>query len=258
MALRGKVAIITGSSSGIGAGIAIAFSKEGAKLSLTGRNQKNLEEVVKDCKKAGCQDVLTNVGDITQDAFRKTLVESTKKKFGKIDILVNNAGIATLCPLQASTKDQYDRTMAINLEAPLFLTQLAVPHLIESKGNVINISTAGTSTIAPGSGIYVMSKVALEAFTRYLAQELATKGVRVNVVSPGFVPSQLIAKIVGDKAQAAEMAKAVIKATPMGRAGTPEELGHIVAFLASDKAGFVTGESVRADGGFSMTTPAIA
>ncbi|XP_067668788.1 uncharacterized oxidoreductase MexAM1_META1p0182-like isoform X2 [Haliotis asinina] len=258
MALRGLVAIITGSSSGVGAGIALAFSKEGAKLSLTGRNLKNLEEVVKDCKKAGCQDVLTNVGDITQDAFRKTLVESTKKKFGKIDVLVNNAGISSLCPLQSATKDQYDRMMALNVEAPLFLTQLAIPHLIESKGNVINISTAGTSTIAPGGGVYVMSKVALEAFTRYLAQELATKGVRVNTVNPGIVPSQMISRIVDDKGQAAEVEKAMIKATPMGRACAPEEMGHIVAFLASDKAGFVTGESFRADGGFTMTTPAIA
>ncbi|XP_046548647.1 11-beta-hydroxysteroid dehydrogenase A-like [Haliotis rubra] len=165
MALRGKLAIISGSSSGIGAGIAIAFSKEGAKLSLTGRNQKNLEEVVKNCKKAGCQDVLINVGDITQDAFRRTLVESTKKKFGKIDILVNNAGIASMCTLQSATKDVYDTTMAVNLEAPLFLTQLVAPHLIESKGNVINTSTAGTGTIAPGGGIYVMSKVALDTFT---------------------------------------------------------------------------------------------
>ncbi|XP_046574316.1 uncharacterized oxidoreductase TM_0325-like [Haliotis rubra] len=118
MALRGKVAIITGSSSGIGAGIAVAFAKEGAKLSLTGRNQKNLEDVVKNCKKAGCQDVLINVGDVTKDAFRKTLVEATKKKFGKIDILVNNAGISDISPLTSTTKEQYDRIMAVNVEAP--------------------------------------------------------------------------------------------------------------------------------------------
>ncbi|XP_046548609.1 uncharacterized oxidoreductase MexAM1_META1p0182-like [Haliotis rubra] len=258
MALRGKVAIITGSSSGIGAGIAIAFSKEGAKLSLTGRNQKNLEEVVKNCKKAGCQDVLTNVGDITQDAVRRTLVESTKKKFGKIDILVNNAGVSLgMFPLQSTTKELYDKTMAVNLEAPLFLTQLAAPHLIETKGNVINISTAGTGTITPGGGIYVMSKVALDTFTRYLAQELASKGVRVNAINPGFVPTPIIQSMTADKEQAAQLGKIMIKATPLGRACPPEEMGHIVAFLASEKAGFVTGECFRADGGFTMTTPAL-
>ncbi|XP_067669911.1 dehydrogenase/reductase SDR family member 4-like [Haliotis asinina] len=145
MALCGKIAIITGSSSGIGAGIAVAFAKEGAKLSLTGRNQKNLEEVVKDCKKAGCQDVLTNVGDITQDDFRRTLVDTTKKKFGKIDILVNNAGIGGMNQLTSLTKEEYDKLMAVNVEAPLFLTQLAAPHLIETKGNVVNNSSCVTS-----------------------------------------------------------------------------------------------------------------
>ncbi|XP_046574258.1 uncharacterized oxidoreductase SSP0419-like isoform X2 [Haliotis rubra] len=169
MALSRKVAIITGSSSGIGAGIAAVFAKEGAKLSLTGRNQKNLEEVVENCKKAGCQDVLPNVGDITQDAFRRTLVEATKKKFGKIDILVNNAGIAHLNPLISTTKEEYDTIMAINVEAPLFLTQLVAPHLIESKGNVVNISSCDTSTIMPGVGVYAMSKAAIDTFTRYLA-----------------------------------------------------------------------------------------
>ncbi|XP_067668791.1 uncharacterized oxidoreductase MexAM1_META1p0182-like isoform X2 [Haliotis asinina] len=193
MALRGKVAIITGASSGIGAGIAVAFAKEGANLSLTGRKQKNLEEVVKDCKKAGCQDVLTNVGDITQDAFRRTLVDTTKKKFGKIDILI------------------------------------------------------------PKDGLYTMSKAALDIFTRYLAHELVSHGVRVNSINPGYVPSQLGSEVMTD-----ELQQSLINATPIGRAATPEEVGHIVVFLASDKAAFVTGECFKADGGLSMTTPALA
>ncbi|XP_046574285.1 uncharacterized oxidoreductase MexAM1_META1p0182-like isoform X1 [Haliotis rubra] len=256
MALRGKVAIITGSSSGIGAGIAVAFAKEGAKLSLTGRNQKNLEDVVKNCKKAGCQDVLINVGDVTKDAFRKTLVETTKKKFGKIDILVNNAGISDLIPLTSTTKEQYDRMMAVNVEAPLFLTQLVAPHLIETKGNVVNTSSAGTSMITPNTGVYIMSKAAIDTFTRYLAQELSSHGVRVNSINPGYVPSNIMSKVL-TKEVSDQMDKAITQATPIGRGATPEEMGHIVAFLASDKAAFVTGESFRADGGFSMTTPAL-
>ncbi|XP_067668789.1 uncharacterized oxidoreductase MexAM1_META1p0182-like [Haliotis asinina] len=257
MALSGKVAIITGSSTGIGAGIAAVFAKEGAKLSLTGRNEKNLEEVVKNCKKAGCQDVLTNVGDITQDAFRRTLVETTKEKFGKIDILVNNAGIGGSKPLTSATKGEYDSTMAVNVEAPLFLTQLAAQHLIETKGNVVNISTCATTTIIPGLGVYVMSKAALDTFTRYLAQELASHGVRVNAVNPGYVPTQNMSELM-TKEEIDEFHRRVVNATPIGRASSPEEIGHIVAFLASDKAAFVTGECFRADGGFSMTTPALA
>ncbi|XP_067668793.1 uncharacterized oxidoreductase MexAM1_META1p0182-like [Haliotis asinina] len=253
MALSGKVAIITGSSSGIGAGIALAFAKEGAKLSLTGRNQKNLEEVVKDCKEAGCQDVLTNVGDITQDAFRRTLIDTTKKKFGKIDILVNNAGIGGMKPLTSATKEEYDKFMAVNLEAPLFLTQLAAPHLIETKGNVVNNSSCGTTMIIPMLGLYTMSKAALDTFTRYLAHELVSHGVRVNAINPGYVPTQLGSEVMTD-----ELHQSLVNATPIGRAGTPEEIGHLVVFLASDKAAFVTGECFRADGGFSMTTPALA
>ncbi|XP_046548685.1 uncharacterized oxidoreductase MexAM1_META1p0182-like isoform X3 [Haliotis rubra] len=256
MALRGKVALITGSSSGIGAGIAAVFAREGAKLSLTGRNQKGLEGVVKKCKTEASNDVLTNVGDITQDAFRKTLVEATRKKFGKIDILVNNAGIEGASPLQSVTKELYDRIMAIHVETPVFLTQLVAPHLIESKGCVVNISTCGTSTIVPGVGIYVMSKAALDTFTRYLAHEMVSLGVRVNAVNPGYIPTQILSRNLS-KEDLAKMESAATKATPVGRAGTAEEIGHIVAFLASEKAAFVTGECIRADGGSTMTTPVL-
>ncbi|XP_046574230.1 uncharacterized oxidoreductase MexAM1_META1p0182-like [Haliotis rubra] len=162
-----------------------------------------------------------------------------------------------MCPLQSATKEQYDTTMAVNLEAPLFLTQLVAPHLIETKGNVINTSTSGTGTIAPGGGVYIMSKVALETFTRYLAQELASKGVRVNAINPGYVPSQLISRLVPKKEISDEIERVIVKATPIGRAATAEEIGHIVAFLASEKAAFVTGECFRADGGYTMTTPAL-
>ncbi|XP_067670391.1 uncharacterized oxidoreductase MexAM1_META1p0182-like [Haliotis asinina] len=257
MALRGKVALITGSSSGIGAGIAAVFAREGAKLSLTGRNQNNLEEVAKNCKTEASIDVLTNVGDVTQDAFRKTLVGATIKKFGKIDILVNNAGIAGPGPLQSVTKEVYDSVMTVNLEAPVFLTQLVAPYLIESKGCVVNISTCGTSTIVPGVGVYVMSKAALDTYTRYLAHEMVSHGVRVNAVNPGYISTQILTRQLS-KEECAQMESAVIKATPIGRASTPEEIGQIVAFLASDKAAFVTGECFKADGGLSMTTPALA
>ncbi|XP_046548620.1 uncharacterized oxidoreductase MexAM1_META1p0182-like isoform X1 [Haliotis rubra] len=256
MALRGKVALVTGSSSGIGAGIATVLAREGAKLSLTGRNEKNLEEVAKNCKTEASDDVLTNVGDITQDAFRKTVVEATRKKFGKIDILVNNAGITGISPLQSTTKELYDSVMAINVEAPLFLTQLVAPYLIETKGCVVNISSCGTSTIVPGFGIYVMSKAALDTYTRYLAHEMVSHGVRVNAVNPGYIPTQILSRLLS-KEDLAKMESAVTKETPVGRAGTAEEIGHIVAFLASEKAAFVTGECFRADGGYTMTTPVL-
>ncbi|XP_067668786.1 uncharacterized oxidoreductase MexAM1_META1p0182-like isoform X2 [Haliotis asinina] len=252
MALRGKVAIITGSSSGIGAGIAAVFAREGAKLSLTGRKQNNLEEVAKNCKIEAPGDVLTNVGDLTEDAFRKTLVETTKKKFGKIDILVNNAGTGYACPLQSTTKEQYDSLMAINVEVPVFLTQLVAPYLIESKGCVVNISSCATSTIIPALGVYAMSKAALDSFTRYLAHEMVSHGVRVNAVNPGYIPTEITRS--EDNIQ---MDALLTKATLLGRTGTTEEIGRIVAFLASEKAAFVTGECFRADGGLTMTTPVL-
>ncbi|XP_046377889.1 uncharacterized oxidoreductase MexAM1_META1p0182-like [Haliotis rufescens] len=254
MALIGKVAIITGSSSGIGAGIAEVFAKEGAKLSLTGRNQKNLEEVAKNCKTESSDDVLINVGDVTDAAFRKTLVETTKKKFGKIDILVNNAGIALQNTLISTTKEQYDKMMAVNVEAPVFLTQLVAPYLIETKGCVVNNSSCITSTIMPNVGVYGMTKAALDMHTRILAHEMASHGVRVNAVNPGYIPTNISS---GQKSEeeSAKFHKALVNGTPIGRSGTPEEMGHIVAFLASEKAAFVTGECFLADGGLSMTTP---
>ncbi|XP_046548657.1 3-oxoacyl-[acyl-carrier-protein] reductase FabG-like [Haliotis rubra] len=145
--------------------------------------------------------------------------------------------------------------MAINVETPVFLTQLVAPYLIESKGCVVNVSSCTTTTISPGGAIYVMSKAALDTFTRYLAHEMVSHGVRVNAVNPGYIPTQLLSRNLS-KEDLAMMESAVTKATPVGRLGTVEEIGHIVAFLASEKAAFVTGECFRADGGLTMTTPA--
>ncbi|XP_067661755.1 uncharacterized oxidoreductase MexAM1_META1p0182-like [Haliotis asinina] len=253
--LRGKVAIVTGASSGIGAGIAKYLAKQGCRLSLTGRKQDNLEAVAKETG-LGESDIVTTVGDITKTEDRQSLVDRTIDKYGRIDVLVNNAGVFQVSPLCDVTEEHYDSIFNINLKAQVLLTKLAIPHLIETKGNIVNISSTGSSKPGDIEGVYSMSKIALDMYTKVLALELGPKGVRVNSVNPGFVPTDIYRRSNLDQMldgyKPDEMAKELTAATPLKRPGSPEEIGQAVAFLASDMAAFVTGDILFADGGWRL------
>ena len=182
MNFAGKVVLVTGASSGIGACVAQKFSQLGATLSLTGRKLENLEKIASECEG---QKPFVVRGDITKPEDTKRILEETIKKFGRLDVLVNNAGIIETGTIENTSLEQYDRVMNTNIRSIYDLTMQAVPHLIKTEGNIVNVSSVNGIRSFPGVLAYNLSKVAVDQFTRCVALELAPKKVRVNSVNPG-------------------------------------------------------------------------
>lgn len=183
MNFAGKVVLVTGASSGIGARTAQKFAQLGASLSLTGRKLENLQKVAKECE--GQNAAFVVAGDITNVEDTKRIVDETIKKYGKLDVLVNNAGIIETGTIETTSLEQYDRVMNTNIRSIYHLTMLAVPHLIKTEGSIVNISSVNGIRSFPGVLAYNLSKAAVDQFTRCVALELAPKKVRVNSVNPG-------------------------------------------------------------------------
>ena len=186
--LSGKVTVITGASSGIGAATAVLFARLGAKLVLTGRNEANLQRTMEKCVsvRPDAEQPLLVIADMCSEADVARLVDATTKKFGRLDILVNSAGIIEFGSIETTSLEQYDRVMNVSLRAVYQLTMLCVPHLIAARGNVVNVSgLAGTRGAAPELLACSMAKAALDQMTSCTALDLASNGVRVNNVNPG-------------------------------------------------------------------------
>ncbi|XP_056013605.1 3-oxoacyl-[acyl-carrier-protein] reductase FabG-like isoform X2 [Ostrea edulis] len=253
--LDGKVALITGASSGIGAGTAILFCRLGAKVSITGRNVDNLAETAAQCEKENGKRPLTLSGDLTKEDFIKRLVDETVKHYGKLDILVNNAGILKSGSIETTSLEQYDECMNTNVRAIYHLTMLAVPHLVNAKGNIVNVSSMAGIRSFPGFLPYCVSKSALDHFTRCTAIELAPKQVRVNSVNPGVIITNIF-KTLGMNEEAYQEFLELSKTKhPLGRSGEVEEVANAIAFLASDSASFITGVQLPVDGGRNVLCP---
>jgi len=255
--LSGKVALITGASSGIGAATAILFSKLGANLSLTGRNVENLQSTANACIQAepGQKKPLLIPADLTNESELASLVQKTIDEFGKLDILVNNAGVLEMGNIENTTLDQYDRVMNVNVRSIYQLTMLATPELIKTKGNIVNISSVNGIRSFPGVLAYNVSKAALDQFTRCVALELAPKQVRVNSVNPGVTITELQKRGgLTDEAYAAFLQRSK-ETHALGRPGDPEEVAKAIAFLASEDASFSTGVSLPVDGGRHAMCP---
>ncbi|KAL8590189.1 hypothetical protein ACOMHN_010384 [Nucella lapillus] len=245
-----KVILITGASAGIGAGVAEYFASMGPRLVLTGRDGSKLDKVKDKCLKAGLTsaDVLTVAGDLTDAGFRADLMSSAVRTFGRLDVLVNNAGTAKFEPLSEPSMEGYHSILDLNLSSLVALCKLAIPHLLSTKGNIVNVSSISGMRPTVSLGAYCMSKAALDMFTSVLSLELAPKGVRVNSVNPGCVTSEINRSLDMDVEQYKEFLKQTAKMYPIGRVGTPEDVAHAVAFLASDKSSFITGERLVVDG----------
>ncbi|CAH0586842.1 unnamed protein product [Chrysodeixis includens] len=240
MSFNDKVVLVTGGSSGIGAAIAIEFSAAGAKVCITGRDAKKLDNIAKKCKNP-----LAIVADVTIEKNLKKIVEETVKHFGKLDILINNAGMALSASIiSENAMEVFDTVMNTNLRSTVYLTHLAAPHIIKTKGNIINISSiCGMIVLGPGMFAYNASKAGMDHFTRSVAAELASSGVRVNSINPGPVRSDGMIN-----AGEATM-QFLTQLTALKRISETKEIADLVLFLASEKAKGITGSIFVTDNG---------
>ncbi|XP_013200887.2 3-oxoacyl-[acyl-carrier-protein] reductase FabG [Amyelois transitella] len=253
MDLNNKVVIVTGGSSGIGAATALLFTKEGSRVVIVGRNEKKLKNVAGECEKLGNKPLVI-VADVSKDPEAKRIIDTTVNQYGQIDVLVNNAGISRSAGIgDENALNLFDEIMAVNLRSVVYLTHLATPYLVASKGNIINVSSiASTGVIAPKSFAYCTSKAGLDHFSRCVALELAPKGVRCNIVNPGPVRTDIIENSGFNAEIAAAIWKSMEKATLLGRVSDSNEVAELVVFLASDKAKGITGSSFVTDNGSSL------
>ncbi|XP_061528129.1 3-oxoacyl-[acyl-carrier-protein] reductase FabG-like [Phycodurus eques] len=254
--LKGKVTLITGASSGIGAGTSVLFAKLGALLALNGRDVESLKKVAKECKGCGGgAEPLLVPGDLTDKDTVKRTVEEVIARFGRLDVLVNSAGILAMGGIETSDLATYDRVMNINVRSVYHLTQLCVPHLVETKGSIVNVSSVNGQRSFPGVLAYCMSKSAIDQFTRCVALELASKQVRVNSVCPGVIVTDVHKRAGLDEEQYAKFLEKCKQTHALGRPGEVDEVAHSIAFLASDAASFITGVNLPIDGGRHAMCP---
>jgi NAD(P)-dependent dehydrogenase (short-subunit alcohol dehydrogenase family) len=252
MAFTGKVVLLTGGSSGIGKATAYHLARLGARLALTGRNQQNLNDVAAKCE---TDETFVVVGDITKEADTERILNETIKKYGKLDVLINNAGIIETGTIENTSLAQYDRVMNTNIRSIYHLTMLAVPYLIKTQGNIVNVSSVNGIRSFPGVLAYNLSKASVDQFTRCVALELASKNVRVNSVNPGVTVTNLHKRGGMDEETYRKFLEHSKTTHAMGRPGNPEELAATIAFLASDAASFITGASLPVDGGRHAMCP---
>lgn len=242
-----RVAIITGGGSGIGAAAAVEFSRSGTAVAVVGRRHEPLEETAKVIRADGGEAIVIPA-DLAEPASPQKIVEVVASTWQRIDVLVNNAAAIKHLPLQNATLELFDMHYAVNVRAPFFLTQAALPYLASSgSGAVINISSSSGSLAIPGQSMYGTSKAALEYQTRSLAAELAPLKIRVNAIAPGPVDTPIHLTWAGDDVEGAY--ERMKKEVPLHRMGTAEELGKWIVWLASEQASFVTGIVIPVDGG---------
>jgi len=242
--LTNKVAIVTGSSDGIGRAIAERLAQDGATVVVNyGKSADKAKQVVADIEAKGGKAVAVQA-DMSKVGDAGRLVKDTVKRFGRLDILVNNAGMFMFKPLAEMTEEEFDRMFALNAKGPYFALQEAAK-VIQEGGRIVNISTDGTHVGFGGATAYLGSKGALEQFTKGLAHELAPKGVTVNTVSPGYtitamLPPDPTFRQIGEQA------------SPLKRLGTPKDIADVVAFIVSEEARWLTGQNIHAGGGVVM------
>jgi NAD(P)-dependent dehydrogenase (short-subunit alcohol dehydrogenase family) len=250
--MQDKVIIVTGATSGIGRATALLFAGQGAKVAAVGRNAGALADLQVDASKLSGT-VKTIVSDVTLDNSADIIVNETLEAFGQIDVLVNGAGIISNGTIENTSVSDWDAMMNINVRSVFQLMQKCAPHLEKTRGNVVNISSVTGTRSFPGVLAYCVSKAAVDQLTRCSALELAPKGVRVNAVNPGVVVTNIHKRGGMDEEKYAAFLEHCKTTHPLGRTGTAEEVAELIAFLASDKAGWITGATYEIDGGRALT-----
>jgi 3-oxoacyl-[acyl-carrier protein] reductase len=243
--LAGKVAVVTGASKGIGAAIARALAAEGAKVVVNYASSKaGADAVVAEIAAAGGKAVAVQ-GDVSKAKQAQALIDAAIREFGRLDVLVNNSGVYEFAAIEEITEEHYHRQFGVNVLGLLLTTQAAVKHIGEG-GSVINISSVATSLAPPASAVYTGTKGAVDAITSVLAKELGPRKIRVNAILPGIIETEGThsAGVIGSDFEHNAVAQ-----TPLARIGQPNDIATVAAFLASDDAGWLTGEKLVASGG---------
>lgn len=249
--LSGKVAVVTGGNSGIGFSTAQKLKAEGAQVVITGRSA---EKVNAAAAELGVKGITADVQDLTALG---TAAEEVKQKFGAIDILFVNAGIFAPAPIGQISEEMFDQQMGINFKGAVFTVEKFLP-LIKDGGTIINLSSINAYTGMPNTAVYAASKAAMNSYTRTAATELAARGIRVNSVNPGPVATPIFGKTGMPEEQLNGFAEAMQQRIPLKRFGQPEDIAELVAFLASDRASFITGAEYNIDGGINVNPLLVA
>ncbi|HKV46982.1 MAG TPA: SDR family oxidoreductase [Candidatus Acidoferrales bacterium] len=243
----GKVAVVTGGNSGIGLATAKRLHDEGAKVAISGRSQKTLDEAVKTIG----SDVVAVKSDVARLDDLGRLYETVTTQLGKIDILFVNAGVGKFAPLESVNEEHYDELFDINAKGAYFTIQKALPYLNDGASVVLNSSIADAQGIATSS-VYSATKAALRSFARTVAAELVARNIRVNTVAPGPIATPILSRTGLPKESVDEFLKGIVSKVPMKRLGQPEEVAGVVAFLASQDASYITGVEINVDGGLGQ------
>jgi NAD(P)-dependent dehydrogenase (short-subunit alcohol dehydrogenase family) len=242
--LEGKVAVITGGNSGIGLATAKRFQQEGAKVVISGRSKKTLDEAVRTIGNG----LLAVQADVANLSELDNLFAEVSEKLGKIDVLFVNAGVAKFAPLAETSENTYDEQFDINIKGAYFTIQKAVPLLNDGASIILNTSVADSKGNV-GTSAYSATKAALRSLARTAAAELVGRGIRVNAVAPGPIVTPIFEKTGLPQEAVDQFAKEIIEKVPMRRFGQPEEVAAAVAFLASEDASYITGVEINVDGG---------
>ena len=244
--LKGKVAIVTGASKGIGAGIARSLAEAGASVVVNYASSRDgADRVVAQIKAAGGKAIAVQ-GDVSKASDVKRVFDETKKAFGALDVLVNNAGVYDFGPLESVTEKEFHREFDINVLGTLLATQESLNHFGPNGGSVINLSSVTSANPVPNAVVYSATKSAVDSITRSLAKELGARKIRVNAIAPGGVETEGTHRlgVIGS-----DFEKQLIAGTPLGRIGQPDDIARLAVYLASDDAGWLTGERITASGG---------
>lgn len=242
--LEGKIVVITGGNSGIGMATAKLFKQEGASVAISGRDQKTLDEAVKNIGGG----TIAVKADVTRLADLDRLFSTVREKLGKIDVLFANAGVAKFAPVADTSEAMYDEVFDINVKGAFFTVQKALPHLNDGASILLN-TTFLTHTGVAGTSVYSASKAAVRSFIRTLATELVDRKIRVNAVSPGPIQTPIYGRLGLPGEVVQQMAQSILATVPMKRFGQPEEVAQAALFLGSSSASYITGVELNVDGG---------
>lgn len=245
--MNGKVVIVTGGSSGIGRATAIAFAREGAKVVIAARRVHEGEETVKQIVEAGGEAIFVQT-DVTQAKEVQALVDRTLEKYGRLDAAFNNAGSGKGVRLIDLTEDEWEQEIAVNLKSVWLCLKYQIPAMLKlGKGAIVNMASQGAILGVPNYTAYGAAKGGAAALTRAAAAEYAAEGIRINAISPGAIETELWANA------PAGMLEQVAAGIPMQRVGQPQDIAETVVWLCSDAAGFITGQNIAIDGGYTTS-----